>query len=116
MGEGKSKSYLIIKITKYFPQSRLIHFINLLIKLIPIFCSTHDWNTNSKKSISHYIRYLTLATIIHTRNKKTENVYKVIIGILLTLALYLGISFFVLYKRFISHYRQLMEHDKFMFF
>ena len=114
MGEGKSKSYLIIKITKYFPQSRLIHFINLLIKLIPIFCSTHDWNTNSKKSISHYIRYLTLATIIHTRNKKTENVYKVIVGILLTLALYLSISFFVLYKRFISHYRQLMEHDKFL--
>ena len=51
MGD-KSKSYLIIKMTKHFPQSRTIHFLNLLIKLIPIFVCTHDWNTNSEKSIS----------------------------------------------------------------
>ena len=111
MGD-KSKSYLIIKMTKHFPQSKIIHFVNLLIKLIPIFVCTHDWNTNSEKSISHYIRYLTLSTLIHTKKKKTETIYKVFIAILLSLAIYLGISFYILYKRFLSHYRQLMDTDK----
>ena len=56
---------LFLKIKKIIPSNKQIYYIILIIKLIPLLVITHDWDLNSNKGISKWIRKFTLAEIIN---------------------------------------------------
>ncbi len=54
----------LIKILKDFPKSKILFRLIFIIKLLPIFCVTHDWKITRKAGISFWIRKFTLSELI----------------------------------------------------
>ena len=43
---------ILLKIPKHFPKHKIIYFVFLVYKFLPLIVVTHDWNINSKLGIS----------------------------------------------------------------
>ena len=59
---------ILLKLQKICPTSKIIYFIILIIKLIPLFIITHDWDLSLNKGVSKWIRKFTFAEIISNIN------------------------------------------------
>ena len=51
--------------TNYIPKNKILYGLFLLLKTIPLFIVTHDWNISSNKGISFYIRKITLSEFLN---------------------------------------------------
>ena len=72
MIEKNNKIILFIKIVNNFPKNKLIFFILLFIKFLPLFIYTHDWNLTRKKGYSYYLNYIILVKFIYIK-KENKN-------------------------------------------
>ena len=52
---------------KELPSNKIIYFITILIKIMPLFIITHDWNIFLNKGISYWLRKLTLCEFFANR-------------------------------------------------
>ena len=59
---------ILLKLQKISPSSKTIYYIILIIKLIPLFIITHDWDLSLNKGVSKWIRKFTFAEIIFNIN------------------------------------------------
>ena len=64
---------ILLKVQKINPSSKTIYYIILIIKLIPLFIITHDWDLSLNKGVSKWIRKFTFTEIIFNIN--SNNVY-----------------------------------------
>ena len=75
---------------KELPSNKIIYFITILIKIIPLFIITHDWNIFLNKGISYWLRKLTLCEFF--ANRISYDIYPYIILILFLTLLF---TFFI---------------------
>ena len=52
---------------KELPSNKIIYFLIIMIKIMPIFIITHDWNISFNKGISYWIRKVVLCELIKKR-------------------------------------------------
>ena len=71
---------ILLKIQKICPSSKPIYYIILIIKLIPLFTITHDWDLSLNKGVSKWIRKFTFAEIIFNINNNKVYYFIGIIG------------------------------------
>ena len=64
--------------TNYIPKNKILYGLFLLLKTIPLFIVTHDWNISSNKGISFYIRKITLSEFLNA-----SSLYNFYIGFIL---------------------------------
>ena len=67
------KQYILNFLKKLRLKSAYFHiftYIFNLIKLLPVFIITHDWNVIHTKGISHYLIELTLGPILYRINDR----------------------------------------------
>ena len=65
---------------KELPSNKIIYFIIIIIKIMPLFIVTHDWNISLNKGISYWLRILTLCEFF--ANRISYDIYPYIILIL----------------------------------
>lgn len=82
---------LVIKISKAAPLSNIYFFLFILVKHIPYFLVTHDFNINSEMGISSYVRIISLSNIFTFFTRR-----EIIFVIELVLVVF-GIVYFVLW-------------------
>ena len=61
---------ILIIIERYLPKNNILNCFLLIIRIIPLFLVTHDWNIHFKYSITYYLSYITTLPIIHKFNAK----------------------------------------------
>ena len=59
----KEKTKFFIIISKNLPKNKSFYMIMMLLKFLPLFIITHDWNISYKKGISYWMRKFTLCEI-----------------------------------------------------
>ena len=62
--------FIFCKIQKHFPSNRFFYLLNLFLQELSFIVITHDWNINSNKGISYWIRKFTLTELISNNNNK----------------------------------------------
>ena len=99
MIEKNNKIILFIKIVNNFPKNKLIFFILLFIKFLPLFIYTHDWNLTRKKGYSYYLNYIILVKFIYI--KKENKNYLTILCFYKTISiLFFILNFIILFSIF----------------
>ena len=71
-----NKLHFYISLSKTLPTSIVLDSVLIIIKLIPLFLITHDWNVSSKKGISYWIRKFILSEFISSH--MTYKLYPII--------------------------------------
>ena len=107
----KKHFYLLLKIQKNFSNNKVIYLISDILKLLPFFVVCHDFNINSKKGISFWIRKFTLIEFISTNNHLIY--YYVIVFILFFLTIIQFIFYLYLFYK-IDHKGNLYHEKKFL--
>ena len=100
---------ILLKIPKHFPKHKIIYFVFLVYKFLPLIVVTHDWNINSKLGISFWIRKFTLAEIFS--EVKHIYFYYIIVFCLFILLIFIVYSFLFLKKK-ITFNGKLFHHYK----
>ena len=88
----KEKSEFYIHISSHIPKNQIIFGFILIMKYLPLFVITHDWNLSYKRGISYWIRKFTLSEVLSS--SKVYYLYMVIIIILFILIFICCISFY----------------------
>ena len=109
----KKHFYLLLKIQKNFSNNKVIYLFSDILKFLPFFVACHDWNINSKKGISFWIRKFTLTEIFSTNDHLIY--YYILIFILFFLTVVLYIFYFYLYNK-IGHKGNLYHEKKFLIY
>ena len=91
----KDKMNFYIRLSKYFPKNQFFFGFIIIMKILPLFIITHDWNISYKKGISYWIRKLILCEFLYSLNE--YYFYYVILMILFILILIINISFYFFY-------------------
>jgi hypothetical protein len=65
----KEKSEFYIQISKHIPKNQIIFGFILIMKFLPLFVITHDWNLSYKRGISFWIRKFTLSECFYLHPK-----------------------------------------------
>lgn len=99
---------IICKIYKNIPQSKLLNLLIFVIKILPLFIITHDFNISFQKGISHYFRILALCDLfVHI-----DKFYLHIISfILLAIAITIIISFFFVIHNISKYDKLIAKHQ-----
>ena len=93
----KNKLDIYLKLSEYFPHSGIIYIIIIIIKFLPLFIVTHDWNLNDTRSLCHYLRILTLSEFFNvSENGNHYNFYIKIYNIISLITFILSIYFILL--------------------
>ena len=64
MENKKSKIRFYQSLSENLPNNNRIYIIIIIIKCIPLFVITHDWNISSEKGVSYWIRKAILSEFI----------------------------------------------------
>ena len=87
------ENFLII-IERYLPKNNILNSILMIIRIIPLFLITHDWNIHFKYNITYYLSYITTLPIIHKFNAKNiASILVIIIFFFIILSLIIIIKF-----------------------
>ena len=97
----KEKSKFYISLSQYIPKNKIFFSLILILKFLPLFVITHDWNISYKKGISYWIRKFTLCEFLSS--EKAYNLYQIILIILFL---------FIITINFVLHYYTLIEKKK----
>ena len=97
----KEKSKFYISLSQYIPKNKIFFSLILILKFLPLFVITHDWNISYKKGISYWIRKFTLCEFLSS--EKAYNLYHIILIILFL---------FIITINFVLHYYTLIEKKK----
>ena len=108
----KDKMNFYIRLSKYFPKNQFFFGFIIIMKILPLFIITHDWNISYKKGISYWIRKLILCEFLYSLNE--YYFYYVILMILFILILIINISFYFFYL--IYHRKNLEKIISTLFF
>ena len=112
MYNPKSHIKFLIKIASYFPKSKLIYFIILIIKIIPLIILTHDWNLLKKRGISQFLRKFTLGQAIYISNYASSTkikIYKAVVIMVFILFLFCLITPILIFKNYKKNYFELTK-------
>ena len=71
-----TKLNFYISLSKTLPTSIILDSVIIIIKMIPLFIITHDWNISSNKGISYWVRKFILCEFISYH--MTYNIYPII--------------------------------------
>ncbi len=55
----KEKTKFFLLLSKTLPKNKSFYGIMLVLKFLPLFIITHDWNISHKKGISYWVRKFT---------------------------------------------------------
>ena len=88
----KEKSEFYIHISKHIPKNQIIFGIILIMKFLPLFVITHDWNLSYKRGISFWIRKFTLSEVLSS--SQFYYLYMIIVIILFILIFICSIAFY----------------------
>jgi len=100
---------LLLKISNNFPKQKIIYFIFLIYKFLPLIVVTHDWNINSKLGISFWIRKFTLAEIF----SEVKHIYFYYIIVFCLFIILIIIAYFIFFlKKKITFNGKLFRHYK----
>ena len=78
--------YNTLLMVKYVPKHKILYTLIIIMKAIPLFIITHDWNISSKKGISFYLRKVILSQFISSNS--LYYFYIVIVIILFLILIY----------------------------
>ena len=112
MYNPKSHIKFLIKIASHFPKPKLIYFIILIIKILPLIILTHDWNLLKKRGISQFLRKFTLGQAIYISNYVSSTkikIYKAIVIIVFILFLFSLITPILIFKNYKKNYYELTK-------
>jgi hypothetical protein len=112
MYNPKSHIKFLIKIASHFPKPKLIYFIILIIKILPLIILTHDWNLLKKRGISQFLRKFTLGQAIYISNYVSSTkikIYKVTVIIVFILFLFSLITPILIFKNYKKNYYELTK-------
>ena len=107
----KKHFYLLLKIQKNYTNNKVIYLISDILKFLPFFVACHDWNINSKKGISFWIRKFTLIEIISTNHHLIF--YYILIFIFFILTFILFVFYYYLFYK-IGHKGNLYHEKKYL--
>ena len=93
----------LIIIERYLPKNNILNCFLMIIRIIPLFLITHDWNIHYKYSITYYLSYITTLPIIHKFNAK--NITSILVIIIF---FYIIINIIIFFKFF----KQLKDFNK----
>ena len=82
-------------------------YIITLVKLLPLFIITHDWNIIHTKGISHYFIELTFGPILYRINNLTFSVVLLVLMLVLSL---------VPFMYLLVYYCRLRNYNVFLFY
>ena len=63
----RSKINYFVNISKNFPVNSFFYIEILIMKIIPLFIITHDWNISSKKGASYWVRKFIFSEFIFSK-------------------------------------------------
>ena len=96
----KEKTEFFLLLSKNLPKNKSFYGIMLVLKFLPLFIITHDWNISYKKGISYWVRKFTLCEIL-----SSSKMYNFYIIILVFFLIILTILYFIFcfYRIIIKH-------------
>ena len=92
---------------KELPSNKIIYFVIIMIKIMPIFIITHDWNISFNKGISYWIRKLVLCELIKKNipyDVYPYFIFLMFLSLLFTLIIYRTYHFLVYKKKIFKLY------------
>ena len=92
---------------KELPSNKIIYFVIIMIKILPIFIITHDWNISFNKGISYWIRKLVLCELIKKNipyDVYPYFIFLMFLSLLFTLIIYRTYHFLVYKKKIFKLY------------
>ena len=87
----------LIIIERYLPKNNILNCFLMIIRIVPLFLITHDWNIHYKYSITYYLSYITTLPIIHKFNAK--NITSILVIIIFFYIIINIIIFFKFFKQ-----------------
>ena len=109
------KQYILNFLKKLRLKSAYFHiftYIFNLIKLLPVFIITHDWNVIHTKGISHYLIELTLGPILYRINDRIFSIMLLTFFLLLSIVPFIFLAIY--YCKF-KHYSVFLFKSKLLF-
>ena len=94
---------IFILVEKSLPKSNILNCLMMLLRVIPLFLVTHDWNIHYHNSITYSFSYYTTLPFIHKKNAQ-----KISIVIISILFIYSIINIFI----YLNFYKQIKEFNK----
>ena len=74
MSEKNDFEKLFILVEKSLPKSNILNCLMMILRVIPLFLLTYDWNIHYHNSITYTFSYYTSLPFIH-KKKCTKNIY-----------------------------------------
>ena len=95
----KDKTKFLLHLSNYIPKNEVFHSIILIMKFLPLFIITHDWNLSYEKGISFWIRKLTLCEIFSSSKLYYFYVILIIILFIVLMLLYFFFNFYLIIEK-----------------
>ena len=86
----RKKLHNTLIMVNYVPKHKILYILIIIMKAIPLFIITHDWNIHYKHGITYYLSLITTLPIIHKLNSQN-------IALFFILFLYSNSFNFILY-------------------
>ena len=64
----RKKLHNTLIMVNYVPKHKILYILIIIMKAIPLFIITHDWNISSKKGISFYLRKIILSEFLSSNS------------------------------------------------
>ena len=96
----KEKTKFFLHVSNNITKQSFFFWLIMILKFLPLFIVTHDWNIKSKRSISYWVRKFTLCEILSSSNNYYIYLSLIIILFIILLTLYFfGIFYKIILKR-----------------
>ena len=95
----KDKTKFLLLISNNIPKNKFFHSIILIMKFLPLFIITHDWNLSYEKGISFWIRKLTLCEIFSSSKFYYLYAFIIIILFIVLMILYFFLNFYLIIEK-----------------
>ena len=96
----KEKTKFFLHVSNNITKKSFFFWLIMILKFLPLFIVTHDWNIKSKRSISYWVRKFTLCEILSSSNNYYIYLSLIIILFIILLTLYFfGIFYKIILKR-----------------
>ena len=109
----KEKAKFFLNISNNITKNSYFFWVIMILKFLPLFVITHDWNISYNRSISYWIRKFTFCEILSSSKFYYTYISLIIILLIILLNLYF---FFIFYKIILKSKLLLKLYSFFIFY